>query len=479
MASPKNIQELQSFLGLTGYYRRFIPNYGDITYSLYKQLRKRPGQKKLVLQWDSSCEQAFQQLKQAMTSHTVLAYPNYEKPFILDTDCSKLACGGVLSQIDNANDERPIAYYSSVLKDSQRNYSATKLEMYALVSAIRHFKSYLYGAKFRCRTDHHSLLWLQNMKPPQGILARWLETLSNYSFTVEHRPGRLHQNADGLSRLPIPEDTMSETNTANQIVTVKQITPVDNNNDTQTGCSFTLDTAELKQAQQNDPDLRKIIEWLQNDVYPPKKELKRFTLTIRYYLGKRDSLAIQDGLLVDKTTDVKRAIIPHKLQSDVIASFHHDDHAGIDRTCKRISVYYLWHHMQTQIRDYVQLCQSCQLTKAAQNRTNPRSLATGAIMDQVSLDIIGSFRPTSDENTVLLVAIEHFSRWAEPNATAENCAQALYRGLFARFGFCRILHMDRAAYLTGELMTELSRLGNYKNKFSCRYPHKGIVWLKG
>ena len=130
-----------------------------------------------------------------MTSLTVLAYPNYEKPFLLHTDCSKLACGGVLSQIDNANDERPIAYYSSVLKDSQRNYSATKLEMYALVSAIRHFKSYLYGAKFRCRTDHHSLLWLQNMKPPQGILARWLETLSNYSFTVEHRPGRLDRKS--------------------------------------------------------------------------------------------------------------------------------------------------------------------------------------------------------------------------------------------------------------------------------------------
>ena len=124
--------------------------------------------------------------------------------------------------------------------------------------------------------------------------------------------------------------------------------------------------------------------------------------------------------------------------------------------------------MQTQITDYVQLCQS---------KTNPRSLATGAIIDQVSLDVIGSFRPTRDENTVLLVAIEHFSRWAEayplPNATAESCAQALYHGLFARFGFCRVLHMDRAAYFTGELMTELSRLGNYKNTFSCRYHPQG------
>ena len=83
-------------------------------------------------------------------------------------------------------------------------------------------------------------------------------------------------------------------------------------------------------------------------------------------------------------------------------------------------------------RDYLQLCQSCQLTKAAQNNTNARSLATGAIMDQFSLDIIGSFRPTSDEITVLLVAIEHFSRLAEayplPNTTAETCAQALYHG---------------------------------------------------
>ena len=101
--------------------------------------------------------------------------------------------------------------------------------------------------------------------------------------------------------------------------------------------------------------MRKHIEWLQNDVYPRKKELKRLTLTIRYYLGKRHSLAIQDGLLVDKTTDVKRAIIPHKLQSDVIASFHHDDFAGIDHTYKIRSVHYLWHHMQTQeiIYNYV------------------------------------------------------------------------------------------------------------------------------
>ena len=478
ICSPKTIGDLRTFLGMTGYYRRFIPNYGEVTHNLYKQLRKKDKDKKLKLQWDEQCEQAFLKLKEAMMSHTILAYPDYTRPFILDTDCSKMACGGVLSQVNEANDERPIAYYSSVLKPAQQNYSATKLEMYALVSAIRHFRSYLYGTQFTCRTDHHSLLWLQNMKPPQGILARWLETLSNYTFTVEHRPGRLHQNADGLSRMPTTDTADVKITEQNEPTAhIRQITPSAANNDPDLTCSFTLSTAEMKEAQNSDPDLKRVIEWIQNDIYPPRKELKRFTLAIRYYLGKRDSLMIKDGLLVDSTTDVHRVIVPHKLQRDVIISFHHDDHAGIDRTYKRIAVYYLWHRMQSQVKDYIQLCHSCQVTKAARNKTNPRSLATGAIMDQISLDIMGSFRPTSNDNTVLLVAVEHFSRWAEayplPHASAENCAAALYQGIFSRFGFCRILHMDRAAYFTSELIKELSRLGNCKTTFSCRYHPEG------
>ena len=109
---------------------------------------------------------------------------------------------GFICQNDSDDNERPIAYYSFALNNAQKNYGVTKLEMLALVSAIRHFRPYLYGSKFLCRVDHHSLIWLKNMRNPMGILARWLETLSNYNFTVQHRPGKLHTNVDALSRLP-------------------------------------------------------------------------------------------------------------------------------------------------------------------------------------------------------------------------------------------------------------------------------------
>ena len=487
IVSPSEVKHLRSFLGLTGYYRKFIPNYGGITQPLCRLLKK-----KVKYEWTDECEQAFAKLKQSLCDNTVLAYPDYSKEFILDTDASYTACGAVLSQLDNEGNERPVAYYSFALKDSQKNYGVTKLEMLALVCAIRHFRTYLYGAKFTCRTDHHSLIWLKNMRQPQGILSRWMETLSHYNFSVIHRPGQLHANADALSRLPNSNSSQPDQLMAtNHLSATKQITPdnpdnsneqtnneTDQDNENTTDCTtFVLDQNQMAEAQKADPDLKRIREWIENDVYPPNKELKKFTRCIRFYLGKRDSLEIKDDLLVEKSTGVSRIAVSHDMQEQVIANFHRDDHAGIERTCKRISTYYIWHMMHSQVRDYIQLCHSCQINKAARNKTRPRSLATGAIMDQISLDIVGSFRPTMKDNTVILVAVEHFSRWAEAypmtHASAENCAQALYNGIFSRFGFSRIIHMDRAAYFMSDLINELARLGNCKNTFSCRYHPEG------
>ena len=479
--SPTNVKSLRSFLGLTGYYRKFIPNYGIITRPLNKLLKKKA---KYI--WDADCQKAFDTLKQSLCDNTILAYPDYMKPFILDTDASYVGCGAVLSQLDKNNDERPIAYYSFALNDAQKNYGVTKLEMLGLVSAVRHFKTYLYGAKFLCRTDHHSLIWLNSMKQPQGILARWLETLSNYNFTVEHRAGQLHTNADALSRLPYEDQLQqialpAEVCNSDHIATF-QLTPTNDaavaddssNNEVN---SLSIDQQELEELQKSDPDIKRIIEWTENDVYPPQKEFKKFTKCIRFYLGKRESLMMKDNLLVETSGSVNRLVIPHSLQQKVIDSFHQADHAGIERTFKRINTYYLWHSMHSTIRDYITLCHSCQVNKNARNKTNPRSLATGAIMDQVSLDIVGSFRPTKQDNTVILVAVEHFSRWAEAypltHASAENIATALYNGMFAKFGFSRIIHMDRAAYFMSDLMAELATLAGAKNTFSCRYHPQG------
>ena len=176
--SPTSIGELRSFLGFTGYYRKFIAEYAEVAAPLYNLLKKKTANKG-KLNWTSQCQQSFQSLKQKLIHFTTLSYPDWTKQFILDSDCSGQAIGAVLAQKDDDNTERPIAFYSKKLSDSQRKYSVTKQEMLALVSAIRHFHTYLYGGKFLCRVDHHSLICLHNTKNPPGILARWLETLGS------------------------------------------------------------------------------------------------------------------------------------------------------------------------------------------------------------------------------------------------------------------------------------------------------------
>ena len=162
--------------------------------------------KGVSFQWQMEQESAFNELKNRLTTAPVLAYPDFSPDvglFVLDTDASQhLGIGAVLSQLQPDGTERVIAYGSSSLNEHEKNYCATQLEMLALVTYMDHFRYYLLGRKFRLRTDHHSLVWLMSFKEPQGQVARSLERLQEYDYEIQHRPGRLHNNADALSRRP-------------------------------------------------------------------------------------------------------------------------------------------------------------------------------------------------------------------------------------------------------------------------------------
>ena len=152
-------------------------------------------------------------------STPILAFPDCSKPFLLDTDASDVGIGAVLSQVQDGT-ERVIAYASRVLSKPERQYCVTRRELLAVVVFIQHFRPYLLGNTFTLRTDHGSLKWLQNFKNPEGQLARWLERLQEYNFTIEHRSGKRHGNADALSRLPCVQCGRSEHFTNDDIVNV-------------------------------------------------------------------------------------------------------------------------------------------------------------------------------------------------------------------------------------------------------------------
>jgi len=183
------------FFGLASYYRRFVKGFATIAEPLTRLTRKMAR-----FECTDEAQLAFDELKKALVEATSLAFPLPRKPCILDTDASDVAVGAVLSQkVDGV--ERPIAFFSRVMNTTQRNYCTTRRELLAVICALHHFSHYLLGNKVVLRTDHHSLKWLQTFKRPEGILARWVETLAEFDFTIEHRPGRLHSNVDGLPAL--------------------------------------------------------------------------------------------------------------------------------------------------------------------------------------------------------------------------------------------------------------------------------------
>ena len=147
------------------------------------------------------CDSSFHCLNEALASAPVLAHPESEDPFVLDTDVSTVGIGAILSQ-GRQGYERVIAYYSQALSKPEHNYCTTRHELLAIVKAIDHFHPYLYGRKFTIRTDHASLQWLLNFNNPEGQIARWLDKLQTYDFCIVYCKARGHQNADVFLRRP-------------------------------------------------------------------------------------------------------------------------------------------------------------------------------------------------------------------------------------------------------------------------------------
>ena len=164
--------------------------------SIAKPLHKLT-EKTAEFNWDDKCQAAFEALRQKLVSAPILAFPDLGKHFILDTDASDCGIGAVQSQTSEVGTERVIAYASRSLSKAEHNYCVTRKELLAVVYFVRHFRPYLLGRKFSLRTDHGSLTWLAQFKEP-----RWLEQLQEFDFEIYHRPGRKHQNADAMSRIP-------------------------------------------------------------------------------------------------------------------------------------------------------------------------------------------------------------------------------------------------------------------------------------
>jgi hypothetical protein len=194
---PQTQKDIKSFLGLAGYYRKFIADFSAIARPMTDLLKK---DNEWI--WAEKEQASFDLLKFKLTNEPLLQYPDFSKPFILTTDASGYAIGAILSQ-GKLGQDKPIAYASRTLNNAELNYSTVEKELLAIVLACKHFRLYLLGRKFQIITDHKGLTWIFNVKDPSSRLMRCKLLLQEYEYEIEYRAGQRNCNADNLSRYPV------------------------------------------------------------------------------------------------------------------------------------------------------------------------------------------------------------------------------------------------------------------------------------
>ena len=194
---PTNKKQLRSFLGLAGYYRKFVPNFATIALPLTDRTKKGQPDK---LIWDEHCETAFSTLKKHLCQKPILCLPDVTKEYTLRTDASDTGLGAILLQ-DQGDGLQPLAYGSKKLKGAELKYSVIEKECMAVVWGVKKFEPYLYGTHFTLETDHQPLQYLRKTKTENGRLMRWAIQLQQHSFTVKVIPGKENVGADYLSRM--------------------------------------------------------------------------------------------------------------------------------------------------------------------------------------------------------------------------------------------------------------------------------------
>ena len=466
LTAPQNIEQVRSFLGLAGYYRKFIPNFATIASPLVTLTMKGSS-----FVWGESQMKAFELLRKHLCSAPILAYPSFDKPFVLQTDASNTGVGAVLAQIDNHGNEQVIAYASRTLSPREKNYTTMEKEALAVVFATKHFRVYLLGNKFKLITDNSALTWLHSLEP-KGRIARWVMDLQEFEFEVTHRPGKENSNADALSRLP---------STSNAVET-GPLQPRE--------CDYnflvTLAPQQtLHDAQMQDPAISTVIELKEQRMPKPPLFVWVKDPTLRTFWYCWNEFYISDGLLVrsveGRNKIIKRAVVlPTSLIPKVLESLHagpSGGHMGITRTMHRIKERFFWPKMQETVQNYVQNCPQCMQSKTAkgQGKAPLKPIVVSEPFVFWAMDYMGPLPETCRGNKHLLVIGDHFSKWCEAFPTkdqkATTVAPILVSKLFSRFGPPDVLHSDQGTNFESNLMKDIcNMMGIHKSRTTAYHP---------
>lgn len=509
--TPKDSDELRSFLAFAGYYRRFIKNFSRIIRPLSEllipttQKTKQKQKSKEDWHWDDVHQNIFDKVKEMLTTAPILAYPDFTKPFEIHTDASTKALGAVLYQEQDGK-KRVIAFASRALSKSEKNYSAFKLEFLALKWAVTEkFSDYLVGTHFTVLTDNNPLTYILTSAKLDATGQRWASALGEYSFDIFYRPGLKNADGDGLSRYPYSEqeeesrvriDTEQEEGHRVKMddksvkavcscmvrPTYIEVLPAASMNivemfEEQGQVLAQKDWIEIRKAQRRDP----LIETWRIAVIDkalPKQFLKKEHLTMKRNFN---NFVMKRGILFRKIheneRDIEQLVLPDVYKAEVLKGIHDDvGHPGVERTTRLVRERFFWPGMLADIEQHVKKCNRCLRRKAKISQRAPlHSVTTTYPLQLVCMDFL-TLEPARGIGNILVIT-DHYTKYAlaipTKNQTAKTTAEVFYNQFIVNYGIPTRIHSDQGANFESEIIKELCKLTNMEKSRTTPYHPQG------
>jgi len=464
---PTSVKEVRSFLGLTGYYRKFVKGYAEVAAPLHDLTKKD-----VAFEWTSKTQLAFDTLKEALTSPPILAMPNDDDEFVLDIDACDRSIGAVLSQIQDGV-ERVISYAGKTLSKREINYCITRKELLAVVYVLKHFKQYLLGRHFKVRTDHAPLTWLKQTPEPIGQQARWLEIMEDYSIDVIHRPGVSHTDADALSRRPcvLKSCACKQANVVSEEVTETVYAMAVYN--VRTAVADLGNTQSVQIAQEADEDIAEILKLIKQSAEKPSWEvvamlghdaqvLWSYWTRLRVKSGVlQRSFVEADGKTLWQTVI---PVIPKSMRKDFLTEAHggmSGGHLAKRKTTSTIQARAYWPSWSSDLDLFLKQCPQCAkyYRGSAPRNAAMQTPLIGQPWMRVSVDITGPHPKSTRGNQYILTLVDHFSKWAEAMPIRNHTALTVARQLMINV-FTKLVCLSRYSLIV-ELSSNRSCLKHY------------------
>ena len=457
---PNNVRDVRAFLGFTGFYRYFIPNYSKIARPLIDLTRKAT-----PFHWEPPQVKAFETLKTIMCRKPILRQPNYDDPFFLLTDASAYGVGAVLSQEGETNPRskkpflHPIAYYSSTFIPAERNYDIYERELLAVLKSLEHWRPHLAATEkpVTVLTDHANLAFWKNPKKVNRRVARWFATLQDYHLRIKHVPGKQHAAPDMLSRRP------------------------DADKGEQDNLDLTLLPPELFIQLTTEPSQ----EWMDLEKSIARAQKQHLQLILKwkskFNLTLRKSTTVpnlklwlaQGRFVIPPSETLKREILYHNHGKPTTG------HPGRDQTTQRVASHYWWPGLKEWVANYVKGCAPCQQNKII---THKRKIPlfhipahpTAFPFQVVAMDLITQLPKSDGSDAILTIVDQGCTRAAvflpcSTTITGEGVAKLYLENVYRWFGLPTKIISDRDPRFTSHFAKALCEKLQIKQNISTAF----------